>query len=114
MLGLAVVLFLAAALGGLYMAARIFKGAFPPAFVAVVHGAAAAVALVITILAALQPGAQPLVKYGAGILFVAALGGFFLASFHLRRVPHPKGVVVVHALAAVAGVACLLLVVAGQ
>jgi hypothetical protein len=105
----AVVLFLLAAVGGLYMAARIWSGAFPPVFVALAHGALAATALVMVILAAMAPDAVPLVKYGAGILLAAALGGFFLASFHLRKVQHPKAVVVIHALVAVAGVACLLL-----
>ena len=103
----AVVLFLIAAAGGLVMAARIFQGAQPPVPVAVLHGALAATGLVIAILAALAADAAPLVKAGAGILFIAALGGFFLLSFHLRKVAHPKAVVVIHALAAVAGVACL-------
>jgi hypothetical protein len=105
----AVILFLIAAAGGLYMATVIFRGAFPPAVVAALHGALAASGLVLAILAAMANGAPPLVKYGAGILFLAALGGFFLLTFHLRRVPHPKGVVVLHALIAVTGVGCLLL-----
>ena len=109
MVATAVVLFLMAALGGLYMATRIFQGVFPPGIVAVAHGALAATALVITILAALQPEADARVKYGAGILLLAALGGLFLASFHLRRLPHPRPVVVIHALVAVTGVSCLLL-----
>lgn len=109
MTGIAVLLFLLAAVGGLYMATRIFKGAMPPVFVAVAHGALAATGLVLVILAALAPEVDVGVKYGAGILFLAALGGFFLASFHLRNRSHPKGVVVLHALIAVAGVACLAL-----
>ena len=109
MIGSAVVLFLLAAMGGLYMATRIFKGAFPPVLVAVGHGGLAATGLVLAILAAMSPAAAPLVKYGAGILFLAAMGGFFLLSFHLRKAPHPKAVVVIHALVAVAGVACLAL-----
>ena len=103
----AVVLFLVAATGGAYMALRIFGNRMPPVFVAVVHGAVAATALVMAILAAMAPGAAQPVRIGSGILFVAALGGFFLLSFHVRNVPHPKGVVVLHALLAVAGVACL-------
>lgn len=102
-----VVLFLLAAVGGLVMALRIFKGALPPPALAAGHGLLAATALVLAILAAMTPAAVPLVKYGAGILFVAALGGFFLLSFHLRKVPHPKAVVVLHALLAVSGVGCL-------
>ena len=109
MVGYAVVLFLIAAVGGLYMAARIFGGAVPPMAVALLHGALAATGLVLAILAALASDAVPLVKAGAGVLFLAALGGFFLLSFHLRKVPHPKGVVVLHALIAVAGVGCLAL-----
>jgi hypothetical protein len=109
MVSYAVVLLLIAAAGGLYMAARIFGNAFPPVAVAVAHGALAASGLVLAIVAAMASDAVPLVKYGAGILFLAALGGFFLLSFHLRKVPHPKGVVVLHALIAVAGVGCLAL-----
>lgn len=105
----AVLCFLVAAAGGLYMAARIFGGAMPPVAVAVLHGALAATGLVLAVIAALASGAPDLVKYGAGLVFIAALGGFFLASFHLRKVPHPKGVVVLHALIAVAGVGCLAL-----
>ena len=105
----AVVCFLIAAAGGLYMATHIFGGRMPPAAVAVLHGALAATGLVLAILAAVAAGAPDLVKYGAIILLVAALGGFFLLSFHLRKVPHPKGVVVLHALVAVTGVICLLL-----
>jgi len=39
---------------------------------------------------------------------VAALGGFFLASFHLRRKLPPKAVVLVHASVAVIGFLTLL------
>ena len=103
----AVILFLIAAVGGLYMATRIFGGFVPPMAAALAHGALAASGLVLVIMAAMAPDALPMVKYGAGALFVAALGGFFLLSFHLRKVPHPKGVVVLHALLAVTGVALL-------
>ena len=105
----AIIVLLIAAVGGLYMAIRIFGGAVPPMAVALLHGALAATGLVIAIIAAMAVDADPTLKYGAGLLFLAALGGFFLLSFHLRKVPHPKGVVVLHALTAVAGVGCLAL-----
>lgn len=41
------------------------------------------------------------------MLVVAALGGFYLLSCHVRGIPHPKPVVVIHALAAVCGVGVL-------
>jgi hypothetical protein len=42
------------------------------------------------------------------ILLVAALGGFFLLSFHIRKQNHPRAVIVLHALIAVIGVLALL------
>ena len=49
-----------------------------------------------------------LVRWSVGLFVVAALGGFFLASKHMKKQLPPKGIVVVHALAAVAGFALLL------
>ena len=46
-------------------------------------------------------------------LVIAALGGFFLASFHLRGRPGPKPVVALHALLAVTGVGLLASAVLG-
>jgi hypothetical protein len=43
-----------------------------------------------------------------GLLVVAALGGFALLSFHLRGRALPSGLVVGHALLAVAGFVTLL------
>jgi hypothetical protein len=107
MLTIAVVLFLLAALAGIVMAAGIFKSTAPRPPIATVHGLLAASALVIALLVAFTQPSPAIVVYGAVILVVAALGGFFLLSFHVRGKSHPRGVVVLHALLAVAGVACL-------
>jgi len=105
----ALLLFLLGATVGLYMATRIFRGLFPPNIAPVIHGAFVATALVITLYAAAAPGAPTLLKVGAGILCLAALGGLFLVSFHIRRVPHPRPIVIVHGLAAATGVTCVAL-----
>jgi len=68
------------------------------------HGVLAATALVLALLVAIAPGVAAIVKYGVAVLVLAALGGFFLLSFHLRGKPHPRVVVVLHALLAVGGV----------
>lgn len=107
MLTIAVVLFLVAALGGIVMAWGIFKGTAPRAWLALVHGVLAASALVLALLVAYAQSAMPVLTYGAAVLVLAALGGFFLLSFHLRGRSHPLPVVVLHALLAVAGVGCL-------
>jgi hypothetical protein len=60
---------------------------------------------------AVAPGGAPSSATTALVLFViAALGGFFLFSHHLRKVALPTWLVVVHALVAV--VAFLVLAMA--
>ena len=103
-----IVLFLIAALFGLYMAARVFGGNLPPWIAVILHGVLAACGLLV-LLYALFVGVQPaIVTIGAVLLVIAALGGFFMFSYQLRKALPPKAIVVVHALAAVLGVVCLL------
>lgn len=102
----ALLTFAVAALGGIYMTLKIFKGTLAPWGVSLIHAALGATGLLLLMLAYLKGNAgvlMPLI-----ILVVAALGGFFLASFHLRKKAAPKSIVVIHALAAVAGVLALL------
>ncbi|HEX5091691.1 MAG TPA: hypothetical protein VFV84_03275 [Burkholderiales bacterium] len=114
MLIVAAALFALAALGGLAMAFIHFrKDRNPPGALAAVHGAAAAAALLILLWAVVQAGGGAAVSWALGLLAVAALGGFFLVSFHLRGRRLPSAGVVVHALAAVAGFVLLLLAIAG-
>jgi len=103
-----IVLFLIAALGGLYMAARIFAGNMPPWAVVIIHGVLAASGLLVLLYALFTGSQAAAVMIGAVLLVIAALGGFFMFSFQLRKLPPPKAVVIVHALAAVLGVMCLL------
>jgi hypothetical protein len=41
------------------------------------------------------------------LLLVAALGGFYLASYHVRKQPGPKSVVLIHAGVAAVGLVLL-------
>lgn len=108
MLTVAAVLFALAAVGGLTMAYMHFKqDRNPPGGLAALHGVLAATALVILIWAVVQSGASTAVGWALGLFVVAALGGFFLVSFHVRNKRLPSPVVVIHALVAV--VAFLLL-----
>ena len=106
MLTASIVLLLYAALGGLVMAVGIFRGATPWVPLALGHGVLAAMALVLALLVAIATGVAA-IKYGVAVLVLAALGGFFLLSFHLRGKPQPRVVVVLHALLAVGGIGCL-------
>jgi hypothetical protein len=110
---LPIVLFGSAAAGGLTLAIMRLRGREQlPLPLALLHGALAAAGLVALILAIVGAGtaAPDLVKISLGIFVVAALGGFFLFSFQLRKKPIPIGVMVIHALAAVTAFVMLLVV----
>lgn len=109
MLWIALVLFFLAAVGGLAMAVGIFRDRRPPMALAAAHGVAAALGLLLVARVWLDGDATAPVLAGLAVLVVAALGGFYLLSIHLRDKAHPKAVVALHAVLAVAGVAILLL-----
>ncbi|HJS79395.1 MAG TPA: hypothetical protein VJ748_02130 [Vitreimonas sp.] len=109
MLMYSIVLFALAAVIGIYMATRVFKGVLPPVGAAVFHGLFAASGLLLLLYAAFLSGApaSQAVTIAAILLVVAALGGFFAASFHMRGKAPPKALAAIHALVAVAGVGTL-------
>ncbi|MDF1608992.1 hypothetical protein PZ897_12470 [Hoeflea sp. YIM 152468] len=104
----AVVVFAFAALGGLYLAAHVLRDKLAPWAVSLLHAGLGALGLILLIAALVQGAASQTVLVGFVILLVAALGGFFLASFHLRKRLPPKAAVVIHAGAAVIGFVTLL------
>lgn len=101
----ALALFALAAVIGVYMLTRVFAGALPPWLAAILHGAFAATGLVLLLYSAFGTGvsAPPVLMFAAVVLVIAALGGFVLVSFHLRKQVPPRGLALVHGLAAVAG-----------
>lgn len=109
MLKLAVLIFAIGAVGGLVLANSVLRGRFAPWALSLLHAALGATGLVLTALVVLGKSADiaSIVPIALAILVVAALGGFFLASFHARKVSPPKGVVFIHAGVAVIGFLCL-------
>lgn len=106
---LSILLFAIAAVAGLIMAIMHFRKAMPPLPVlAVLHGGFAASGLIVLLLALIKVGMHGAPAIALGLLLVAALGGFGLLSFHLRGRALPSGLVVGHALLAVAGFVTLL------
>jgi hypothetical protein len=104
MLQWAVLIFAIGALGGLVLASYVLRGRLAPWALSLLHAALGATGLVLTLLVVLGgddvPRNTPLALI---LLLVAALGGFFLASYHLRKVPGPRAVVLIHAGVAVIG-----------
>ena len=99
------------ALGGAAMALIRFSGKpHPPAWLAMLHGFLAAAGLTLLAFAAATVGVPQLAVI-ALVLFIAAAGGGVLLNlgYHLKGVPLPKWLVLVHAAIAIVGFACLLI-----
>jgi hypothetical protein len=113
MLGYALVIFAVGALGGLALASYVLRGRLAPWALSLLHAALGAIGLLIVLYAALTTGISKTAVTAFVILIIAALGGFYLASIHLRDKVAPKPIVFVHAGVAVIGFLTLLGVVFG-
>ena len=111
---LSAILFGVSALGGIVMAIMRFTGKeTPPMGLALLHGALAASGLVALIVAVTGSNLPAQATIALGGFVIAALGGFFLFSFHLKRQALPIPVMVIHALVAVISFVILLLAILG-
>jgi len=108
MLNYAVIVFAIAAVGGLVLAAHVLRGKFAPWALSLLHALLGAAGLILLIALLVQGNAPQKALIGFVLLLVAALGGFFLASFHVRKKLPPKAVVVIHAGIAVVGLLTLV------
>jgi hypothetical protein len=99
-----------AAAGGLIMAGMRFVGdRQPPASLAMLHGFLAAAAITLMLYAAAAVG-LPGMAIAALVLFLAAAAGGVILNlnYHWKQLPLPKGLVIGHAVAAVAGFVLLV------
>ena len=111
MFNLAVVLIAFGAVIGLTMAVQHFKGRTPPSpALAALHGVLVGSGVIVLLLAVREAGFGGAAAWALLLFGVAALGGLYLLSHHLRHRALPNGVVVVHGL--VAAVAFLILLTA--
>ena len=104
----ALILFGIAAAGGLLLAFLRVTNKPLPMPVALLHGGVAAAALVLLAVAALGAGGAERARLALGLFVLAALGGFVLFSFYMRKKQLPMGIMVVHALVAVTAFLILL------
>jgi hypothetical protein len=107
----ATVLLAITAIGGIVMAGMRFAGADrPPSWLAMLHGLLAGSGLTLLLYAGLTTGISRNAWIGIALLVLAALGGVFLnLTYHDKRLPLPKGIVVGHAVLAVCGFALIFL-----
>ena len=109
MLWASVVAFALAALGGLTLFALRLRQKVLPMPVALLHGMAAATGLVCLIIAVTATAAPRYATYSLIGFALAAVGGFYLFSIHLRGKIHPILLIVGHGSIAVASFVLLLL-----
>ena len=111
MFNIAVLLIAVGAVVGLYMAVQHFKGRTPPkAGVAILHGLLAVSGVIVLLLGVWEIGFGTVHAWALLLFGIAALGGLYLVSHHMRQRPLPNAVVVIHGL--VAAVAFLVLLTA--
>jgi hypothetical protein len=105
----AVIVFVIGALGGLGLASFVLRGQLAMWPLSILHALLGATGLVLTAIVLFGGGEPAPAHTGLALLLllVAALGGFFLASYHVRKQPGPKPVVLIHAGVAIIGVVLL-------
>ncbi len=114
MLIYALVVFAIGAVGGLTLAAvYVLRGKLAPWPLSLGHAALGAIGLLLIIYAALTSGISRAALTALLILVITALGGFYLASIHLRGEVARRPIVFIHAGAAVIGFLTLLGAVLG-
>lgn len=112
MLTIAVLVFAIGAVGGLVLANSVLRGKLASWGLSLLHAALGATGLVLTAIVVLGRSSDvaSIIPTALIILVVAALAGFFLASYHARKASPPRPAVVAHAAVAVVG---FLLLVGG-
>ena len=108
MLGVAVVLFALAGLLGIILAVQHLKKKNAPISLALVHGLAAAVGLVLLIIAVVNMSSAGPAGVALAIFVIAAIGGFVLFAMHLAKKLLPPALIVLHGLLAVIAFVVLL------
>lgn len=106
-----VVVFTIGALGGIAMAAmRLGTGRNPPAWLAMLHGMLGAAGLTLLAFAMFTDGLPSNAMLGGVLILLAAIGGVVMnLGYHWHGRLLPKGLLIGHALLAVAGYVLLLL-----
>jgi hypothetical protein len=97
-----------AAVGGVVLATKIFSGQLAPWSLSIIHALLGATGLVMLIMLVLEGSGGARLTAALGLLVIAALGGFYLASIHVKNNVAPRNVVLIHAGVAVAGFLTLL------
>ena len=97
-----------AAVGGIFLASKVFSGQLAPWSLSIIHALLGATGLIMLILLILEGSGDGRLTAALVLLVIAALGGFYLASLHAKGTVASKNIVIVHAGVAVVGFLTLL------
>ena len=110
MLPIAIVLFGIAAIGGVILAYRAFRGPKPPRWLVAAHGILAVLALVAYLTASARGFVGPYATTALLLFLIAPLGGLVLLWHDLKGRKMPPALILIHG--GIAVVAYILLLVA--
>lgn len=113
MLIYAIIVFAIGAAGGLFLASKVLTGKLAPWPVSIVHALLGATGIIMLVAIVLEGQGAGRITAALTLFIIAALGGFFLASFHVRNKIPSKVFVIVHASVAVLGFLTLVSVALG-
>jgi hypothetical protein len=108
-----IVVLLLAASGGIFMITKVVKNERPPRAVAYIHGTIAAIGYGVFIYYSFGES-QGSLKISTILLTIAILGGLALFTFDTLKKRVPKTFAIIHATAALAGIAFLILFATGN
>ncbi len=107
---LPIILFAIAAVGGLTLVVMKFSGKGLPWPLVIGHGIFAASGLTVLIINVFNDAQNFLMNLSLVLFLVAAIGGFIVLTFHLRKKKQPNSLIFIHG--AAAGLSFVLLVIA--
>ncbi|HEY6094781.1 MAG TPA: hypothetical protein VIU93_07490 [Gallionellaceae bacterium] len=113
MLIYAIVIFAIGAVGGLFLASQVLTDKLAPWPISIVHALLGATGIILLIAMTVMNQGTGRLSAALTLFVIAALGGFFLASIHVRGKIAPKAIVLLHATIAVLGFLTLLSIALG-
>ncbi|NLN38599.1 MAG: hypothetical protein GX155_03290 [Smithella sp.] len=113
MIYLPVLLFAIAAVGGLTLVVMKFSGRGLPWPLVIAHGVFAASGLIILVINVFSAQQNFLMNLSLVLFLVAAIGGFTILNFHMRKKKQPGILIFIHATVAVISYILLLISVFG-
>jgi hypothetical protein len=114
MLVVGIIFLLLAGLFGSILFRAVFKNKKTPKPVVFLHGSVAFFAILVLVGYIAAGHTDTLLITSLVLFLLAAMGGFYMFSYDMRKKPIPKAVALIHPVIAIAGFICLIVFVLQQ